>query len=122
MTSINISDVQMQAIIAKSIMDNITPENRDEIMRNALAEIMTPPKDPYNRSKNSPLQQAFVNAAENVANKIAREKLEADDLFKAEIEKLFNEVSRRLFADEVREVLIDKICSAVKDGLSERYR
>ncbi len=122
MTSINISDVQMQAIIAKSIMDNITPENRDEIMRNALAEIMTPTKDAYNRSKNSPLQQAFVNAAENVANKIASEKLEADDSFKAEIEKLFNEVSRRLFADEVREILIDKICGAVKDGLSERYR
>ena len=122
MTSINISDVQMQAIIAKSIMDNITPENRDEIMRSALAEIMTPQKDPYNRSKNSPLQQAFVNAAENVANKIAREKLEEDEAFKKEIENLFNEVSKRLFADEVREVLIDKICSAVKDGLSERYR
>lgn len=117
--NINLSDEQMRDLIAKTLLENIGPERQAEIMKGAIAFLLTPPaQSAYDRTKPpSPIEAAFQNAARLVAEQQARQALAEDTKFKAEIERLFEDVAKKLFADDIRDKIIEKICDAVVTGL-----
>ncbi len=116
---INISPDQMRDIVSKAIFDSVTPEERERILKEAIVSLMTPEKQ-YGGKVTTPLEEAMKNAAYTVAQQIARERLAADETFKANIESLFQDVARKLFADDIREKLVEKIVEAVVAGLKPR--
>lgn len=117
---INISPDQMHDIVAKAILDSVTPEERERILKVAIVELMTPKKQYGSVPPETPLEGAMKMAAHNVANQIAMQRLQEDETFKANIESLFNDVAKKLFADEIRDKLVEKICESVIAGLRPR--
>lgn len=116
---LELNDDQMRAVMAKAILDTVTPEKRDELMTKAIAFLMIPEKSGYGQQA-SPMDRAFQEAARTVAEKLAREALASDTRFAEQINKLFEDVAAKLFADEVRDKLIDNIVSSVVSGLRAR--
>jgi hypothetical protein len=118
---LELSDDQMRAVMAKAILDTVTPEKRDELITKAIGFLMIPEKTgSYGGQTTSPLERAFQEAARVVAEKLAREALAADTKFAEQITKLFEDVAAKLFANEVRDKLVDNITSSVVQGLRAR--
>lgn len=66
--NLNINDEQLQAIVAKTILDNMTAEKRDELFMKAIEYMLTPPKDSYGNSRGrSPIQAVFDQQVEHAA-------------------------------------------------------
>ncbi len=115
---IALDDEQMKALMAKSIVDSLTPEARTSLIQNAIAKLMQP--DAY--SKKNPVQEAFDFAVQAVARKIADEMLENDPKFQEQVKGLFVDVAAKMFAADRREKLVDDLAERVRRGLlGERY-
>jgi len=121
---VRVDAAAMQDIVTKAIFDGLTEEKRAELVQGAIRSLLLAPAktQSYGRDPRSPMQEAFENAASIVAQQIARERLTADETFKAGVESMFKDVAAKLFADDVREKIVDKIADAVVTGLGERYR
>lgn len=120
----NLNDENLKSIVAKAIIDSITPESREKLIQDSITSILTSEEttSAYGRTKSkSPLQKAFDESVITYAQKYANEILENDQDFKSKIEILFQEVSKKLFEDQ-REELVDGIVRMIRNALTkDRY-
>ncbi len=110
----------MQALVAKSLIDALTPDQRDKLMQQAITNLLMQSPDStntYRGDTRSYLQRAFDQQVVEVANKIVREQFENDAGFKANIQKLFADVAARLFAENMRETMVSSMADMIVRGL-----
>lgn len=120
---LRVNDDAMKSLVAKAIVDSLTPEMREKLIGDAVTQTLTKPEQTsgYGRSTRSPLQIAFDHAVTNEAERYAREHLANDGAFKAQIEALFADVAKNLFESN-RDDLISSIASTIRSALAkDRY-
>jgi hypothetical protein len=121
----NLTDVNLEPIVAKAILDTLTPEAREAILQAAVKDLITKPTGgmgSYDRDRKSPLQEAFNSAVRSQAEKFAREQLAADGEFQAQVKGLFAEVAERLFTGDKREALISDLAEKMARAMvGDRY-
>lgn len=116
--NISMNEEQMAVLVSKAIFDGLTQEAKDEMLQKALRHLMTKEKPSYGYGQpRTPLEQAYQTAAYDVAQKLVREKLEADEAFKANIEALFVDLGKKLFEGPLREKLVQNMADSVVSGL-----
>lgn len=118
---VRLSDDNMKDIIAKAVLDSLTPESRSELITNAIKGLLkTPTGSGYD--KKSPLQEAFDWAVRNVAEEVAKEQIKGDPEIRATINKLITDSWTKLVDDENYSKLVDRVSSAIERGLTgDRY-
>ena len=121
---LQLKDDQLDKIIAKAILDTLSSETREELVTNAVKELIQIPKNTTTYGdKRSVLQRAFGQAVSRVAEELIREQLEEDSLFKTKIQVLLKDISEELFDNkEKRKTIIDKMVDTIIKGLDQdRY-
>lgn len=121
---LRVDDSAMKSLVAKAIVDSLSPEAREKLIADAVTQTLTKPETDRNQygSKRSPLQQAFDYAVEGEARKYAAEVIAADGQFKEQLRKLFEDVSKKVFETEGREKMVDDIASTIVRALTkDRY-
>lgn len=121
----NIDESAMQAVIAKAVLESITPEARTELLEGAIKHLLTkPPKTTsYGADRESPLREIFQSQVRTVADQLIREQLSNDPDFKAKVSALWADIVKATFDNEDRRNgMVDKISTAIGDALSrDRY-
>ena len=118
---VKLNDENMKDIIAKAVLDSMTPESRTEMIQAAIKSLLTKPVG-NTYDKKSPIQEAFDSAVRQVANQIAREQIIGNMEISSAITALIAEAWGKLINDENRSALIDKLVSALEKGLTgDRY-
>lgn len=118
---VTLSDDNMKDIIAKAVLDTLTPESRADLIGNAVKGLLTTPIG-NSYDKKSPLQSAFDNAVREVAQQIAREQIVGNAEIKGTITKLIADAWEKLVVPENYSKLVDNVTSAIERGLTgDRY-
>lgn len=121
---LRVDDAAMKSLVAKSIVDSLTPEMREKLIADSVVATLTRPPDDGNRygPKRSPLQQAFDSAVCHEAMRYANQLLSEDAAFKAHLQSLFADVAAKLFAGETRDELVNAIADTIRSALTkDRY-
>lgn len=117
---LRVDDDAMKALVAKSIVDGLTPEMREKLIKDAITNLLTKGSDGY--SKKAPIEQAFNNAVEQEARRYAGEVLTSDPKFQQQLQSLFADVAAKLFATETRDDLVAGIAQTITRALTkDRY-
>lgn len=121
---LRVNDDAVQALVAKSLVDALTPETKEKLITDAIKQTLTQEGGSAgfaNRGQPSPLQQAFNRAVASYAEQYATRVLSEDETFKARVEALFADVARALFESN-REELVGTIASTIRQALmKDRY-
>ena len=119
--NINLSDEQMTDLVAKSLMDAITPEKRDEILKASIVKLMTPDNSSYGNKK-SVIQSAFDDAVGRTARQIIEADLSQNPEFQAKVKQLWSDVAEAMFNGERYQTVVKEMADAIVKGLSrDRY-
>jgi hypothetical protein len=78
-------DEKAHELVAAAILSTITGEARDKLLASAVASLIEPQKDCYNRDKLTPLQEAFNHSVGRVAERVVEEFVQGNEEFKAAI-------------------------------------
>lgn len=116
MAGVNISDDVLQQIVAKAIVEAMTPEKRDELIKAALVTLIQPQKDRYGSSTKSQLQEVFEVEVRKVTHEVIRAALETDTGIRAQIDGVFRDALAKAFG-EGREKMVGKIADQITEGL-----
>jgi len=122
MAEIKIDDSQLKDMIAKAVIDSLTPESRTELITNAV-KMLLGRKTGNAYDSRSELQVAFDNAVRNVAHEIALEHVKQPEMMEA-INKIVAEaVKRALNLDsDAFNAMADKMADAIRRAITgERY-
>lgn len=102
---------QFEQLVSAVIMQQLTPEQREEILKNAITHLLTKrPESPYSSHKVSPLQEAFNTAIGNLAYRFAREWLEAQPNAQQQITDLVAEAYQQAMRGD-RATMVDRIAA-----------
>jgi hypothetical protein len=122
MADIKIDDSQLKDMIAKAVIDSLTPESRVELITNAVKQLLAR-KTGNAYDSRSELQVAFDNAVRDVAREIALEHMRSADM-RAAIDKIVAEaVKRALNLDsDAFNAMADKMADQIRRAITgERY-
>lgn len=112
MANINLPEDQMQQIVSAAILQTVTAENRDILIKDAITRLITPESSGYGK-KLSLLQIAFNNAIHAQAEKIIADTLDTDEQIKTLIKDIVTEAFDKAFNSEKRESLILSMASSI---------
>jgi hypothetical protein len=96
----------LREAIAQSILGHLTPEVQRELLDKAIQAVLAPSTNSYDRGK-SPLQRAFEDAVQRVAQQEAVRMMTEDESVKAKMQQLLRDTA-------------DKVLAADTDKLAER--
>lgn len=117
---IKLGDEEMKEVIAEALLKELGTEQRDQIIATAIRELITI-RNEYG-SKISPLQKAFNNAVEYMAETIAREQISQNAEIKQQIEALLAAAAAKLFGEEEREKLVETLAGSIRRAITgDRY-
>jgi len=112
-TSINIPEDAVRSIVSKAIMENLPQETKDDVIRQAVTSLITPPRDTYGRPSETPLQAAFSQAVHRAVHQIATEMVEQNPQVRQRIADLLGELTAALIRQDDEWTLRTKIAEAV---------
>jgi hypothetical protein len=109
----------LKQIASEAILNAISPEQRDTLVRNAVAYLVTPPENRSYGPSYSPITQAFHDGIRSVAIRIAMEMFEKDETVRLKIRELLNEALEKVMVAN-REKTVQRIGEAIVDGMAYR--
>lgn len=117
---IKFTDEQLQQVITKAIFDSLTTEQKEDLLKKAVSSLLQPrERSGYSSySKKTQLQEAYELAAYQVASSLIAEEMKNDEVFKANVKKLYADASEKVFAGENYQKLVDKAASNIIDVLT----
>lgn len=74
--SVTLDGEQMRELMGGAILSQLSENARQQILTEAVNQLITPRKGDYGRTLPSPLQAAFDGAVNNLAREVARELIE----------------------------------------------
>lgn len=121
MTDIKIESDAMQAIVSKAILEGIDDNQRDAIMEQAVAALITPRGERrYGVEPTTPLQDAFERAVQQTVGQIAHEMVSENQALLAKVCELVTDA----MAEAVKEPhtkLREAVNRAVADSIVSGY-
>ena len=115
-------DEHLKALVSKTILDALTPEKRDELMSDAIKNLLNS-DNAYNG-----LEGIFSRAVHEQAYALAKEQLERPDV-KARVNELVKTATEKALAmtggygdDKDENILIGRIADAIQKAIvGDRY-
>ena len=121
--TMQITDEQVRAIVAKSILDALPQEQREKMLERAIVSIITPPKKDeyghYGQAKRSDLEQQFEMAARLQVQEIVRELVGKDETIRTRIREVVTAALTKALASEK---LVDALADGVLGAFEVRSR
>src|SRR5580765_2164836 len=117
----NIDDEAMRSVVAKAILDNITPETKEKLITNAIKSLLEKPSGSgYNAP--STIQDSFNRAVAQVAGTVATDMLKDDAALKEKIKTLMLDAWEKLTAGDKYAGLVQKISYSMEKAITgDRY-
>ncbi len=115
MAEVNFDNESLKTIIAKTVLDSLTPEQREDLIVKALKALFAPDHTPYG-TKKSPLEELFINAANRAAGEVVRTEIEKPER-RAAITDLVTQAFDKVLSDESRK---QKVVDRMADALCHR--
>jgi hypothetical protein len=113
---------QFGELVGAAVMAQISGENRDAILKEAICELLTPQSGGGYSKASSPMQRAFNQAVEQYARKFVADQLESNTDMSQQLHSVVIEAVSRVFNNpESRESLVGKISTAIADSFGYRY-
>lgn len=121
----------MNAIVQKAIMETITPEQRDSILTEAVAQLLTNEKVEFGRAQTgtNPLQLAFNEAVRVGTVKYVRQLVDQDQAIQKRIEEVVGDFLLKALGaegawelDGLNSKITDAFAGALIDWAKERRR
>lgn len=117
---IKLTDEQFQSALSAALLQSLTPEMRDDLIKQAIAYLTTPRESTsiYGKRTDTPLREAVDVACRQLAHDVAREYIvnspEVKDVYRAAIA----EATAEVLADRpgMRRVLADAMSDAISEG------
>jgi hypothetical protein len=114
---IKVDGAMLHDVVSAAILRSLDERQREDMIKAAIASLLTP-KDSYGGSRRAtPLQDAFFSAMRTVAERICTETLANDAAVAVRIKALIAEALERVLVDK-RENMIDKLAVAIAAGLA----
>ncbi len=110
---LSIEDAATRALVVDAVLKAIPQEKRDQLVKDALAQLMVPKQSGLYGDKSSHLEDAFRGATFDMARQHAKEWLEKDPRFAKAVQELTLGVVERMLEPTAREKILDGIVSAV---------
>ena len=108
--NVSIPESALTALVSRTILDGLDQKTKEDLLMGAIQSLLEKDNSRYGDNM-SPIQRAYRQAAESVAKKVMTEKLEKDEKFRTELEKIFTDSVQRVFVGDKREKVVDKIAS-----------
>ena len=100
----------MRSVLTKALFDNMTEEQRADIMKGAIESLLKPTEQSaYGKPSLSAIEVAMRNAAKYVAEDEAKKRLSESKEFNDSLDSIMSEAVKRLVEGEARERLLEKI-------------
>lgn len=115
---IRIDEKLVREVVAGAIMNSLSQEQRNTLITNAVAYLLGPGEERgYGRGRSpSPIEQAFNNAIDFEARKVAAEVLTDNADVQTKLRELITEAVESLMTKN-REDTVNRIARAIGDGL-----
>lgn len=98
-----IDENALRTIVAKAMFDTLTETKKEELLNQALTQVITPAKDAYGRSTVSIVEQAFRQHVELEVRNIVREIMKSDPRVAAKLTEVVTQtIHNLLFKDSDR--------------------
>jgi hypothetical protein len=117
---VDLPEELIKKVAAEAILTAINQEQRDTLIRNAVAYLLTPDDKGYGR-RESPITSAFNDGIRAVASRLAVEMFEKDETVKNRINELLTEALEKMMGEN-RAKTVDRIASALTEGMAYRDR
>lgn len=102
----------LQTIVAGAVLNAITGEHRDTIIKAALQYLLTPKEAPgYYGRRSSPLEDAFNLALSSAATRICLDHIERSEEIKTKVRELAQAAFEKAFSEP--EGLVRKMADAL---------
>jgi hypothetical protein len=118
--SIKLQDDQVRMVVAGAIMTLFTEQQRETLMKGAIAHLMTPKRTGNYGPEVTPLSRIFNESVESAARKWFYDRLtgEEDTKEKTMLQEALTEVIMKVLSDDNRTMFID----AMAEGMAEAFR
>lgn len=105
--SVSLDSDVMREVVAKAIIDQIGPEQREKLVRDAVTGVLNAGggRDGYGRKAATPLQLAFDEAVRDCAMKFAGKIMREDESLKALVDGLLREMIQRTIVERREEII-----------------
>ena len=121
MASINMTDEQMQAIVAGVITAHLSGEERDRLISAAIASLLDPNKGGSLYNRKPPLAECFERAVYAYAETSCKAFIESHPEVQHQIDEVVAAGFKKALVSD-REATINKVASAVSDALYAKAR
>lgn len=112
---LSLDDDTIRGLVSEGIIAQLSGEQREKIIGEALSSILKPGPSSYGRTEPSPLQLAFNMAVNNVAQRIAVELIEEDPELRTRIKaQVLAGVENLLTNDSLKWALSNVLDAAVR--------
>lgn len=117
---LDIDDDQMKSLLSEAIYASLDEKKRGALIKGALEHLLTPDRNSgYGVTGQTPIQRAFNNAIETVANTVVREELTKNEAVRAKIEEMMASAVAAFIGAE-RETMIKRMSDAIASSLTRR--
>lgn len=106
----------MREVIGAAVLKTLDENTRATVISTAITHLLKPEKT-YNGITESPLQQAFNRAIENIAEKMAMEEIENNEEVKSKLRTLLHEAVDTLMAN--KDESVKKIAAALASAMTK---
>jgi hypothetical protein len=108
----------LRELVSKAILDSLTGDKRDELLKGAIKDLIETPKSTSTYGpKVSKLEQAFSQAVEVAANRIITDMMNNDEALVSKIKGVMVEAVEHAFEETGRAKMIEAISNAIVHGL-----
>jgi hypothetical protein len=120
MPTLNLSDESLNAVIGQAILGQLTPEAREQILKDAVKSLLETPKDsgPYSLNRKPRIVEAFETAAYSTCIGVARDFLANDETVKVEMERLLRAAWAKMLENE--QDVVERLARALSDIFREK--
>lgn len=119
MANVSLDEGQLRDIIAKAVLDSLTPERREALIAAAVAKLLEPvPTGGYGSPKRSVLDDAFNQAVHKIAYAVAAEECARPEL-RERLAAVAREGVERAFTEGVIQKMVASVENAVVSAFYE---
>lgn len=115
---IDLPEELVKKVASEAILNAITEDQRQTLIRDAVAYLLTPEDRGYGR-RESPITLAFHDGVRSVAIRVAMDMFEKDETIKTKIRELLNEALEKVM-NANRDKTVERLANAITEGMAYR--
>ncbi len=117
MSEIKLDSDALNALVLKSILDGITPEQRDAFIGSAVKQLLVAPPDHYGRKQPTPLQTALETAVNTAVYQAANRLVAGNEALTAKLEEMIGSAIAVILAQDHDERIMREVAEALATAI-----